>query len=824
MNPQELKSILSSGLLSFPVTDFNAQGDFHRAGYIKRLEWLAPYGATALFAAGGTGEFFSLAASEYSEIIKTAVDTCATSVPILAGVGGSTRQAIEYAQEAERLGAKGLLLLPHYLTEASQDGVAAHVEAVCKSVKIGVVVYNRNVCRLTAPLLERLAERCPNLIGYKDGLGDIELMVSIRRRLGDRFSYLGGLPTAEVYAAAYKALGVPVYSSAVFNFIPKTAMDFYHAIARDDHATVGKIIDDFFLPYLDIRNRKAGYAVSIVKAGAKIAGYDAGPVRAPLTDLTRRRVRNARRADRQARRAVTPDQTKAAEQSAAFCVRTSVRGMSVADSKRFDNYINGEWVAGGDYSTNINPSELTDAIGDYAKADLAQVHAAIDAARAAFPAWSTSGIQARHDSLDKVGTEILARREELGTLLAREEGKTLPEAIGEVTRAGNIFKFFAGECLRLSGDYLPSVRPGVNVEVTREALGVVGLITPWNFPIAIPAWKIAPALAYGNCVVLKPADLVPGCAWALAEIISRAGFPAGVFNLVMGSGRVVGDALVQSPKVDGISFTGSVGVGRQIAVSCVSRQAKVQLEMGGKNPQIILDDADLKQAVELSVQSAFYSTGQRCTASSRFIVTAGIHDQFVEAMAERMQSIKVGHALKAGTDIGPVVSQAQLEQDLKYIDIGQSEGARLVSGGGLVTCDTEGYYLAPTLFADSEASMRISREEIFGPVANVVRVADYEAALAMANDTEFGLSAGIATTSLKYANHFKRHSQAGMVMVNLPTAGVDYHVPFGGRKGSSYGSREQGRYAQEFYTVVKTSLHRLINAITRRSRACSRWS
>lgn len=290
MNPQELKSILSSGLLSFPLTDFDAQGEFNPEGYIRRLEWLAPYGASALFAAGGTGEFFSLAADEYSSVIKTAVDTCAGSVPILAGVGGSTRQAIQYAQEAERLGAKGLLLLPHYLTEASQDGVAAHVEQVCKSVNIGVVVYNRNVCRLNANLLEQLAERCPNLIGYKDGLGDIELMVSIRRRLGDRLTYLGGLPTAEVYAAAYKALGVPVYSSAVFNFIPKTAMDFYHAIARDDHATVGKIIDDFFLPYLDIRNRKSGYAVSIVKAGAKIAGYDAGPVRAPLTDLTSEEV------------------------------------------------------------------------------------------------------------------------------------------------------------------------------------------------------------------------------------------------------------------------------------------------------------------------------------------------------------------------------------------------------------------------------------------------------------------------------------------------------------------------------------------------------
>ncbi|AYN94658.1 5-dehydro-4-deoxyglucarate dehydratase [Pseudomonas sp. LTJR-52] len=285
MNPQELKHTLSSGLLSFPVTDFDAQGDFRRDTYIKRLEWLAPYGASALFAAGGTGEFFSLDQKEYSDIIKTAVDTCKGMVPILAGAGGPTRVAIQQAQEAERLGAQGILLLPHYLTEASPEGVAAHVEAVCKSVKFGVVVYNRNVCRLKPDQLEMLAERCPNLIGFKDGMGDIELMVSIRRRLGDRFTYLGGLPTAEVYAAAYKALGVPVYSSAVFNFVPKTAMDFYKAIAGDDHETVGKLIDDFFLPYLDIRNRCAGYAVSIVKAGAKIAGYDAGPVRAPLTDL-----------------------------------------------------------------------------------------------------------------------------------------------------------------------------------------------------------------------------------------------------------------------------------------------------------------------------------------------------------------------------------------------------------------------------------------------------------------------------------------------------------------------------------------------------------
>ena len=477
----------------------------------------------------------------------------------------------------------------------------------------------------------------------------------------------------------------------------------------------------------------------------------------------------------------------------------------MADAKRYDNYIDGQWVAGKNYQANINPSDLSDVIGEYAQADASQVEAAIAAARKAFPAWSTSGIQARADALEKVGLEILARREELGNLLAREEGKTLPEAIGEVTRAGNIFKYFAGECLRQAGETLQSVRPGVSVEVTREPLGVIGLITPWNFPIAIPAWKIAPALAYGNCVVIKPADLVPGCAWAIADIISRSGFPAGVFNLVMGKGREVGEAIVNDKRVDGVSFTGSVGVGRGIAATCVGRQAKVQLEMGGKNPQIILDDADLNTAVELAAQSAFYSTGQRCTASSRIIVTEGIYDRFVEAMIERIKKIKVGSALEQGVDVGPVVSQAQLDQDLKYIEIGKQEGARLACGGERVSCGTEGYYLAPTLFVDSTADMRISREEIFGPVANVVKVKDYDEALAMANDTEFGLSAGICTTSLKYANHFKRHSQAGMVMVNLPTAGVDYHVPFGGRKGSSYGPREQGRYAQEFFTTVKTA-------------------
>jgi 5-dehydro-4-deoxyglucarate dehydratase len=285
MNPQDLQVILGSGLMSFPVTDFDDQGDFRPATYAQRLEWLAPYGASALFAAGGTGEFFSLTGDEYPSVIRTAVDTCRGKVPIIAGAGGPTRFAIACAQEAERLGAHGVLLLPHYLTEAGQEGLIRHVEQVCKSVRFGVIVYNRNVSKLSADSLAVLADRCPNLIGFKDGVGDIEAMVSIYQRMGSRLAYLGGLPTAEVYAAAYKALGTPVYSSAVFNFIPRTAMDFYRAVAANDTTTQHRLLHDFFMPYLAIRNRMPGYAVSIVKAGVRLVGRDAGPVRAPLTDL-----------------------------------------------------------------------------------------------------------------------------------------------------------------------------------------------------------------------------------------------------------------------------------------------------------------------------------------------------------------------------------------------------------------------------------------------------------------------------------------------------------------------------------------------------------
>lgn len=343
------------------------------------------------------------------------------------------------------------------------------------------------------------------------------------------------------------------------------------------------------------------------------------------------------------------------------------------------------------------------------------------------------------------------------------------------------------------------------MEVTREAVGVVGIITPWNFPIAIPTWKIAPALCYGNTIVFKPADLVPGCSWAIVDILHRAGLPKGVLNLVMGRGSVVGQTILDSADVQAVTFTGSTGTGKRVAAASIEHNRRFQLEMGGKNPVVVLDDADLNVAVESVVNSAFFSTGQRCTASSRIIVTEGIHDKFVAAAIERLKGVVVDNALKQGTHIGPVVDESQLQQDMDYIELGRKEGAKLAFGGERLNRETPGFYLQPALFTEATNQMRISREEIFGPVASVIRVKDYEEALATANDTNFGLSSGICTTSLKYATHFKRNSEAGMVMVNLPTAGVDFHVPFGGRKGSSYGPREQGRYAAEFYTTVKTA-------------------
>lgn len=469
------------------------------------------------------------------------------------------------------------------------------------------------------------------------------------------------------------------------------------------------------------------------------------------------------------------------------------------------NYIAGEWLGSDETIENINPSDISDVIGSYAQADVEQTNLAVEAADHARETWSRSSLQVRSDILDKIGNEILRNSKDLGELLSREEGKTIGEGIGEAIRAGHIFKFFGGEVLRQNGDFFDSIRPGIEVSTFRFPVGVVGLVLPWNFPISIPAWKIAPALAYGNTVVFKPAQLVPASAHALTEIIVKSGIPDGVFNLVMGKGTQVGDTIVNHSKINAVSFTGSVPTGRKVAASAVARMAKVQLEMGGKNPLIVLDDADLDKAVDCAIQGAFYSTGQRCTASSRLIVTDGIHNKFIDGMIARMKDLVVDHALKKETTIGPVVDKRQLQQDLEYLDIGKSEGAVLVCGGERVKRKTEGNFLTPALFVDTHNEMRINREEIFGPIASVIKVKDYDEALAVANDTDFGLSAGIVTTSLKYATHFKKHSQSGIAQVNLPTAGVDYHVPFGGTKFSSYGPREQGKYAKEFYTTVKTT-------------------
>jgi alpha-ketoglutaric semialdehyde dehydrogenase len=471
----------------------------------------------------------------------------------------------------------------------------------------------------------------------------------------------------------------------------------------------------------------------------------------------------------------------------------------------YRNLIGGQWVDGNEVALNINPSNLNDVIGEYARATKVDAEDAISAAENAFSAWSRSGPLQRHAVLRAASDEIFARKEELGRLLSREEGKTLADGVGEATRAAQIFDFFAAETLRLSGEMLPSVRLGVNVEITREPVGVIGVITPWNFPLAIPSWKIAPALCYGNTVVFKPADLVPGSAWTLVEILHRAGLPAGVLNLVMGRGSIVGQAILDSHDVSALTFTGSADTGSRVAAASAARMRKYQLEMGGKNPLVVLDDADINVAADCAVDGAFFSTGQRCTASSRLVVTEGIYERFVAALVDRLRTLVVDDALKEGTNIGPVVDEVQLAQDERYIAAGKSEGATLVFGGERLKRETPGFYLQPALFVDATNDMCIAREEIFGPVACIIRVKDYEEALFVANDTPFGLSAGICTTSLKHATHFKRNAEAGMVMVNLPTAGVDFHVPFGGRKASSLGSREQGRYAAEFYTTIKTA-------------------
>lgn len=471
----------------------------------------------------------------------------------------------------------------------------------------------------------------------------------------------------------------------------------------------------------------------------------------------------------------------------------------------YKNYIAGEWLDGDSTIENRNPSDVTDLIGHYAQATPDQLEATLDQAKQAQREWAAYGLERKQAVLNAIGTEMMARAEELGRLLSREEGKPLAEGKGEVYRAGQFFTYYAAECLRQIGENADSVRDGIEIDVRREPVGTVAIVSPWNFPTATASWKIAPALCYGNAVVWKPANVTPASAVALTEIIVKQDVPKGLFSLVVGAGATIGQRLVESPKVDAISFTGSVPVGKGIASAAIQNLTKVQMEMGSKNALAVMDDADLDLAVSLALGGAFGGTGQKCTASSRLVVQASVHDAFVEKLIAGAQAMRVGHALEDGTQMGPVVSQQQLDENLAYVALGKSEGAELACGGERLDMPHDGFYMSPGVFLNSTNDMRINREEMFAPLTSVIKVDSYDEALAVVNDTNFGLTSGIVTQSLARANHFRRNARTGVVTVNLPTAGTDYHVPFGGRGDSSYGPREQGKAAAEFYTTVKTA-------------------
>ena len=469
------------------------------------------------------------------------------------------------------------------------------------------------------------------------------------------------------------------------------------------------------------------------------------------------------------------------------------------------NYIAGQWVAGETAIENRNPSDVTDIIGSYAQASTAQLDTAFDAARAAQKIWSRTGLEARQTILMQIGNALMARADELGELLSREEGKPRAEGRGEVYRAGQFFTYYAAEVLRQIGDNADSVRPDIEIDVRRDPVGVVAVVSPWNFPTATAVWKIAPALAFGNAIIWKPANLVPASAVALAEIIASTDLPAGLFNLVMGAGSSIGEALVTSAAIDAITFTGSVETGRRIAAGAIANMTRMQMEMGSKNALAVMDDADIDLAVACAVNGAYGGTGQKCTASSRIIVHDAVHDQFVDKMLAATNALQVGHALEEGTQIGPVVSDTQLAENLDYVALAKSEGGEILCGGERLSLAHDGFYMAPCLVAGTQNDWRVNREEMFAPIACIMRARSYDEALNIVNDTPFGLTAGIITKSLARASHFRRNADTGCVMVNLPTAGTDYHVPFGGRGDSSYGPREQGQYAVDFFTSVKTA-------------------
>lgn len=467
------------------------------------------------------------------------------------------------------------------------------------------------------------------------------------------------------------------------------------------------------------------------------------------------------------------------------------------------NYIDGRWIEGPVPFETVNPSDLDEMVGTYSKVGEEQVAKAMAAARAAQPAWGAFNMQARADILRKAGDLLLARAAEIGMLLSREEGKLLAEGTGEAVRAAQCFHYAAGDVLRAQGEWYNSMRDGFNVLVTREPVGVVAAITPWNFPIALPAWKVAGALAYGNAVVLKPSSFVPGCAVLLAEVLEAAGVPPGVFNLVMGDGRAAAGAMIDA--ADALTFTGGTATGRVVLARAAQTMTKCQLELGGKNALVVLDDADLDLAVDIASNGAWMQTGQRCTGTERLIVTRGIHDAFVERMAKVAAGYRVGHALDADSQIGPVANAQQFNENLQFVTDAQGEGAELAAGGGAVEARTRGLYMAPTLLVGTKADWHCNQHESFGPIASVIKVEDLDEAIHAANACEYKLSSGIATRSLNSAERFRKASQAGMVTVNAPTAGLEYHVPLGGRAPSGYGPRETGTAAAEFFTESKTS-------------------
>jgi alpha-ketoglutaric semialdehyde dehydrogenase len=471
----------------------------------------------------------------------------------------------------------------------------------------------------------------------------------------------------------------------------------------------------------------------------------------------------------------------------------------------FQNYINGEWVGGPTFE-NRNPANTDEVVGLFVKGSAADVSAAADAAQTAFAAWSSLPGPARGNYLFKVA-EILDRKfDSIAADMTREEGKTLPEAKGEVRRAINIFRYFAGEGSRMFGIQVPSERDRVHMFALRKAVGVVGLVTPWNFPSAIPAWKLAPALICGNTVVMKPASVSPLSAWRLIEACHEAGIPKGVVNFIAGSGGELGQALVDAKPLKAISFTGSCGVGEWLHERASKRRMRIQLEMGGKNPTIVLADCDFNAAVENTVNASFFSTGQKCTATSRAIVEDSIYDKFVAALVERTRKLKVGDGMQPGIDIGPAVDQGQLDTDLKYIEIGRKECGEPRCGGNRLTGGAfdKGYFVEPTVFADVTESMTIAQEEIFGPVLAVMRAKDFEDAMRIANNIPLGLSASVQTSNVSRVFDFVYRMEAGLLTVNLPSAGVEYQLPFGGTKDSSFGPKEQGPAAMDFYSDYKT--------------------